>query len=791
MTLFCSRRVYILLILFFSSYLLFSQNEFKGKIIDEKTHEPVVFANIIFNESKTTGTVTDINGFFTIKSTIIINKITISYVGYKTKIINFNKSISNVITLKRTLNKLDEVTINSKENPAIRIIKKVIENKALNNPNNIKSFTFRMYNKVVMDFVGSIRKDSLEVLKNKFLFITETVSDRKYLFPNFTEDIIVGTKVSGFKNPSFASLSTDVQPFSFYDDNIKLLDLNYLNPISKGSLKSYKFKLEEEYYNKKDTIFVISFKPKKNKNIEGLKGLLYINSNKYAIQNIDATPFQKLKTTIKIQQQYIFIDNKYWFPEQLNYELIIGNGKFSIRSSGKSYITDVNFNKALTKKDFSLLSVRFDKDAQKKGTLFWDNSRNDKLSVKEIDSYKFLDSLGRKYHFDAKLKVAESLVDGRLKFNYFDINLNKTLIINKYENVRIGTGIYSNDKLFKNIEIGGFLGFGIRDEKWKYGGEIIVKLSKTKAIDIALKYQNSLKEVGLNEFNKDYQFFSPRNYIGFRMNQIEEYSIRSNIKTHKNIEWILQLNNTKIIPKYDYQFNEHGQLLEEFTNTEFNVNLKYSVKENIVESFHKKISLATEYPILNLTYSRGFKNILDGFFNYNKVEFSIDQTFTTKKIGVTTYRLKTGFIDADLPYGLLFTGEGAFDKDWSFYFKNNFQTVTPYEFLSSSYVNVFTSHNFGGLLFKKNNFQPDIVIHNNIGYGSLKNANQHENIDFKVKNKVFLETGLEFRSIIKLNVLDMFSLGFGAQVFYRYGYYRFPNENDNLKFKFVMNLSMK
>ncbi|MBC8643379.1 hypothetical protein H9W95_02595 [Flavobacterium lindanitolerans] len=79
----------------------------------------------------------------------------------------------------------------------------------------------------------------------------ESVTNRKFIKPDISEEVVIGTKVSGFENPTFASLATDFQPFSFYKDNIRLFNINYLNPISKGSLKKYKFRIEDTIYQQK------------------------------------------------------------------------------------------------------------------------------------------------------------------------------------------------------------------------------------------------------------------------------------------------------------------------------------------------------------------------------------------------------------------------------------------------------------------------------------------------------------------------------------------------------------
>jgi len=775
----------MLIIILLQNFAFFSQQSFNIKLIDSETNEPIVFANITYNDSKTIGTVSDINGSFTINRTV--EYLEISHLEYSSKVVNVRDIKGGIIALVQSSNSLTEVVINSKQNPAHRIIINVIKNKDKNNPENIKSFTFKMYNKLVVDLFDE-SNDSLSLLKDKHLMIMETVSKRKYLYPSFTEDIILGTKVSGFKNPSFASLATDIQPFSFYNDIIKLYDLNYINPISKRSLKRYDYRLEDEYYTKNDTIFVITFKPKPNKNFEGLKGTLYINSNKYAIQNVEAEPFEKLKSTIKIQQKYVFINGTHWFPEQLNYELFIGNKKYGFKYSGKSFIENIEIKNKLNKKDFSLMSLKFDKNATKRDSSFWNNNRNVSLNLKEIKSYKTLDSLGNKHNFDAKLRVAETLIDGKYRLNYFDIDLSEIFVVNKYENIRLGTGFYTNDNFIKNISFGGFLGYGMKDKKWKYGGEITAKLSKNKEVDLTLKYQNNLEEVGINEVNKDYNLYSARSYIGYRMNHIEEYSINTKVKIHKNMNWDVKFKTSKITPKYKYIFKNE---VTDFSNSEFSLNFKYIVKEKVIESLNHKINIKTNYPVLNLTYSKGLKGFFNSTFNYNKFEFIFDHTFVSKGLGTTSYRLKAGYIDVDLPYALLFTGEGVLDEDWSVFSKNNFQNSTPYEFLSDSYVNIFTSHNFGGLLLKGKQFQPEIIFHNNFGYGNLKNKENHQLVNFKIKDKVFLETGLEFRNLLKLNLKDLASLGLGVGTFYRYGDYSFDDYKDNLTYKIVVSFSMK
>ena len=138
-----------------------------------------------------------------------------------------------------------------------------------------------------------------------------------------------------------------------------------------------------------------------------------------------------------------------------------------------------------------------------------------------------------------------------------------------------------------------------------------------------------------------------------------------------------------------------------------------------------------------------------------------------------------------------YTGEGSFDKKIPFVMQNYFQTSTPYEFLSDKYAHLFATHNFGRLLNNKGYFQPDILLHNNLGIGNLDDSFRHQNIEFKTKEELFLETGLELQNLIKIPIGELGFFGIGVGAFYRYGYHNLEKSSDNFAFKYSLGFSFK
>lgn len=772
----------------------------KGKVLDAETKEPLAFANFIFNNNQKLYTSSDIDGKFSFASTQELTTLTVTYIGYETQTVKLQKDKSITIYLKSSADNLDEVVIKSGENPANAIIRKVIANKEKNNPENIPTFKYTSYNKVVYDIKtdGNTKNDSLnrkmkgKLLKDSPLFMMESVSERKFIAPDISEEVVIGTKVSGFQNPSFASLATDLQPFSFYKDNIKLFDIQYLNPISKGSLKKYRFKIEDTLYQKKDTVYIISFQPQKNKNIEGLKGTLYINTNNYAVQNVIASPFEKGKIDIKIQQQYTFVDNKYWFPEQLNYALVFTDLKMVV--DGKSYISEVQLELPLRKKEFALEAVSIDKMATKQDSLFWDKHRIEKLTDTEKVTYRVVDSIGKEYKFDKMLTMMEKLTQFKIGMGIFDLDLAKTIVYNKYEGYRLGLGVYTNEKLFENVTIGGFFGYGMEDYDWKYGGEVLYTLSKKNEFKIGAKYQNNLVEAGNYGLNYSIQnMLNFRNFQAYLMDNVKQSSFNVEARSFRYLKWKVTLTQSETTPKYWYEFHDNGQVYTDYNDSNLRLDLRFAFKEKLVTSFNQRISLGTTYPVLSVSYSKGIKDVMNSDFNYDKIEARLEQSFFTKNFGATRYRLEAGFIDNPLPYGLLFTGEGSYDKEYPYTIPNYFQTMLPYEFLSDKYANLFLSHNFGGLLFKTGKFQPGITLHNNFGWGDLSDKNKYSNqlIAYQTKKKIFMETGLQLDNLVKINYLNVGYIGIGAGVYYRYGAYELPETKDNAVYKFSLSFSIK
>ena len=811
-----NKKIFFSLIFFFYKTLIFSQLSLSGVVLNEK-NEALPFVNILINENQTDGVSTDIDGNFLITSNEKIETLTLSFVGYKNLIYrveenDFDKKLK-LRMQSGTFNLIEAVVI-AGENPAHRIIRNVIKNRDQNNPEKMQSFQCQTYNKITVELIPEmkgvqkfiekhkdskkkIRKKQLEnydeLLKNMedhHIMMMESVSERKFMYPERNSEHVLQNRVSGFKNPSFVALANDFQPFSFYNNYIEILDKAFLNPISTNSTRKYFFNIEDTLLQKLDTVFVISYKPKKGKNFEGLKGLLYINTDGFALQNVIAEPNDKSFIQMKIEQRYKKVEGQQWFPEQLNF--VIEASKYphktvGTRLSGKSYISQVQLNPTLGKKHFQDEGYTTAKDANVRADSLWRNYRPQVLSPKEERTYEYIDSLGEKKKFDQILLLSEAFASGRFPIGKFDILVSKMLSFNDFEKVRLGLGLSTNDKLSRHFELGGYGGYGIKDKEWKYGGYLLLNLLPKEKLQLQFNYIKDLKESAAPQFNATPQLFT-RQLFASRMETWEDQSVHLMAKFGQSTRMNLSLGTSKWQPLYEYQFNGSDRNFEQFRFTEAGIHFRLAFREKIVRVLGTEIS-ETRFPLVRLSFKKGFDNLLNGAFNYSKILFSLEDNIRIRNFGETFIRLTAAMTQGEVPYSQLYSTSGIGGGFQWFEIPYTFQTMKAYEFLSDKFVSLFFEHNFETLLLKYKKFKPEFSIAQNIGWGSIKNPEFHKGIEFKTMEKGFFESGLRVDNLLRFNYLNFMYIGVGGGIYLRYGAYAFATLEENLAYRIRLKFS--
>lgn len=804
----------ILVLLSLSSY---AQEFIKGKVTDAQSEEALAFVNILFNESNT-GVSTDIDGTYKLPNTNI-KTLTFSYIGYKKLSLSIEelKQRNYQVTLTKSSYNLEEVVVLPGVNPAHRIINLAIANRDLNNPEKATDFFYESYNKMVfttpIDTSRETKLDSITVQSaieektdsfnlSKVLFLMESVSERNYFPPDFSKEVVKESRISGLKTPFFSLLGTQLQSFSLYKNQITLYGINYLSPISKGSTSKYLFIIEDTLFSGKDTSFIISFRPRRNKYFTALKGVLSINTNNYAVETFIAQQADSNAFPIRVQQKYKLIDNKQWFPVQLHMDILfqptMEEDGFTLIGVGKSYLRKIELNSKIAKKEIGNISVKMDPNIRAKDEAYWKTIREVPLSRKEEASYHIIDSIGEAENLDRMVYFTKGFVKGTVPIWKLDLLLNRIVRFNGFEGTRLGLGLETSERLTRSFRIGGYAGYGFKDKAWKYGSHIRWVPKSERQFEVKLMYENDVTAIGgVNFFQKTRDLTSTsniQNFLNPEFDGLEKYQGEISFRALRDFHFSLFGNQQQRSFNSTYAFNdENGNSINpsRFHLTEAGANFRFSFREKFAEFLGVTVPIVTKYPIVYFKYTRGFADLLEGEFDYNRLDLSVFKSSVIKNLGTTSFQLNAGMIDAVIPLTGLYAMRGIFDDDFKVASSYSFETMLPNEFFADKYVNLFFRHNFGKLLFQSAKFKPELLLVSSVAYGSLQSAERHENFDFKTLDKGFFESGIQLNNLLRWEYFykGVF-FGFGAGTYYRYGAYAHDDFEDNISFKITTSFSM-
>lgn len=814
----------ILLFIAFSLFLTqlcIAQYTFiKGNVADAETNETLAFVNITFENGRQ-GVQSNIDGHFSISSKKIINTLTFSYVGYEPIIVDIapsNDTINVNVLLKRKTTDLGEVVIYPGVNPAHRIIERVLENRDSNNSEKLSSFSYTAYNKMhftyqedtafnrenTLVYLDSILPDSSNIrlkkkLDNHYAMLIESVSQRFFQYPAKNSEKVISSKVSGFSDPSFTMLATQFQSFSFYSNFVTLFEKNYLNPISTGSTNKYLFLLQDTFITDLlDTLYVISFKPRLGTNFDGLKGVLYINTNGYAIQNVIAGPVQSNnRFAIKVQQQYELIDDKHWFPTQLNTDLLFkklklkaGTHEYFFTGFGKSYLSDIKINPDLRDVLFSNVDIEMANNANQTADSVWRENRALPLTAKDSATYRMIDSLGRAHDFDKKLNFFDALLSGNITCGIFNLDYKRLIGYNDYEGLKLGLGLATNKKVGSFYSIGGYFSYGFHDKAWKYGSFIQLFPNWQSDTKLSVKYAKDVMEIGGTEFLDDYimnssEFF--RKMYVKNMNFVCKKEVSFSFRALSHLKFnIFLTNDVKTVRDYNFfpANTDPNVVTNTFSFTEVGISLKLGFREKFMQTPNgRRISLGTKYPMVWFNFHRGL-NWLNGNYDYSKYEVKLTKSIITRAIGKSQIQITAGKVVGSIPLCTLYNAAATYQQ-LSIEAENSFATMRVNEFFSDEFTSIFLRQDFGSLLFSQPKFRPEVCFVTNMGFGRMSNVQYHRQVSFKTLENGYYESGILLNKLLTLNIV-----GYGLGVFYRYGPYAYQSIGKNFAYKFTVKFNL-
>lgn len=773
-----------------------AQNILRGKITDELTNEPLPFVTVQVKKAAS-GANSDFDGKFEIPAPAEPDSIFFILMGYQTVKLPVKGSQSQnfTIAMKSAKMELQEVTIKAGENPANILLRKVQKNKEINDPRRFDSYTYEVYNKLEFDLTNINEKtknnrllkpfafiwdniDSTETNTKPFLpfFISETVSDVYFRDnPQGKKEIIKASKVSGLENATVTQLLGDMyQRINVYENFLDLFGKGFVSPVSDLGLTYYKYYLTDSTFIDNQWCYKLKFKPRRPQELT-FTGDMWIHDTTFAVRKINMRVADDANINfvdaMAIVQEYEFVDAKYWM---ISKDMLVVD--FAAREEGMGFIgrktssyQDIKVNIELPDSVFKgNENIIVKDDALTKSSEYWTESRHDSLSEREQKIYHMVDTIKTLPAFKTYVDLITMFFTGYRDVGKIELGPYYTFYsFNQVEGNRFRIGGRTSDDLSTKIQLTGYVAYGTKDQKFKYSAGINYKLNDKPRQFTGISYKYDIQQLGQSD-----NAFQDDNILSslFRRNPANKLNSIDQTRWYYEIEWFPGLSNRvtashafyKPLGELDisYYANDAKTEVKNYLNvTSVSFNMRFAYQEKFVSGKVDRISLGSEYPIIQTNFTVGLKDVFGSDFSFQKFNIRVDDRLPLAPFGYTYWVLGAGKTWGVVPYPLLEIHPG---NETYFYDYAAFNLMNYFEFVSDYYLSAYATHHFDGFfldkipLFRKLKWRE--VAQVKAVWGQLKGDNVEliasPDLFFGLNKKPYVEVGAGVENILKILRLD-------------------------------------
>ncbi|RAJ17137.1 DUF5686 and carboxypeptidase regulatory-like domain-containing protein [Olleya aquimaris] len=725
-------------------------------------NQPLPVVNI-FIENTYTGTTTNNDGNYLLDvSKTGDYTITFQYLGYKT----VKKKVSiktfpfvlDVVLSEEDIN-LDEVVINSDENPANEIIRKTIANRK-DNLNKLKAYKANFYSRGLLQLVDVPEKilgqeigdldGALDSTRSGIVYLSETISKLEYLSPKPIKETITASKISGDSNGFSFNNATDVE-FNFYKNTFEL-GSEIVSPIADFAFNYYRYKLVGTFYDDLGNLInKIELLPKRQ-NDKAFGGFIYIIEDQWSLFGVDVTlTGQQAQIPavdiFKIKQTFTYYDaEKLWVKTTQLFDFTFGI--FGINGDGRftAAYSNYDFNPNFDKNNFGREILSFEDNANKKDSLFWEDKRPVPLTNAEVEDYVKKDSIQlvreSKPYLDSidgvnnKFKLGNILSGYSYNNSYKKTSFNITSPISKmaFNTVQGWNGSVTTNytKRFEDrqqyFNLSSTINYGESDDRLRGTAQINYRFNRKNRAFISLSGGSKVEQfnpslTSLEALNTSYSLYAEKNYLkiydrsyaqlNYSQELVNGLFVYSDLSYNRR-QPLFNTTDQAWYPQDDRNYTSNNPLdptafgvasFDAHHIMKFNLNTRINFGQNYMSYPFGKFNIPNgKIPTLYLGYEKGFASTNDNY-NFDQFKAQLYQNVNLGNKGDFTYFIKGGvFNNADdiafMDYHHFNGNQTNVVLDGNYI--NNFK-ILPYYALSTNkaYAEIHAEHNFKGYILNK------------------------------------------------------------------------------------------
>jgi len=627
-------------------------------VYDKQTKEPLPFVDVGFLGTSV-GVSTDLDGRYTIDTRFPSDTLFASFLSYKTeyKVIERNKTNRFDFYLDSESIKMETVTIlekkgkyKKKNNPAIDLSRKVIENKYINSLKGRDYYKYDQQEKIRID------------LNN----ITEGFKDARFIRNlDFLWDYVDTSSVNG-KTYLPAFMRESLSTIHYRKDG------NDLKEVRKASRYT---QIEE------------SLDPQ---TVNDAIDALY--------QDIDI-----------YEEKIDLLDQQFVSPfAKVGYDFY----RYYILDTTALYFTNFDFEKPEDESVFSNVEKVIEIDgAGKRSEDYWNQNRIRELEQNDKELYQMVDTLVknpyyRRYKYIAKMGIEGYAPVGPITFG----PLLTFYSFNVVEGTNLRLGAESTAQMSRKIRARGYVARAFKTDIWKYSGTFTYSFnedwSKNPRHYISFGSERESSFPG-----QELEFFDPANFFlsfqrgnATRMVLIDKHQINYRHE-YNGFAYELSVSSRNRKPygtlKFDTALtNGDGDIigLDDINTFEVGLGLRYAPNEQFLQGRNKRTQIFNQYPIINVNYVQGVNGVLGGDYSYSKLRLNVFKQYEWLVRGTTNINIDAGKVWGDVPYILQNIPRG--NQTYA-YQPRSYNMMNFIEFVSDQYASFVMDHFWYGYFLNR------------------------------------------------------------------------------------------
>lgn len=652
-----------------------------GKVINTRL-EPLAFASLEIKELKY-GTVTKEDGTWEMQLDAGRYQVVVSMIGYKTvtaTLVVSKATEQNFLLEQDDTRDLGEVVVSGKiRDRAEEIIRNVIRSKDAIQA-AAGAYSCDIYIRATQEDsmtakARKIRPDTSAAAKQgrelNAMAMAEISMRYDYASPRQVKEERLGVSKRGNVQDLFY-LSATEGDFSLYNNLVKVPSLStipFISPVSYSGLLAYRFKTLKTEQRGNRKVYTISIRPRQLSNAT-VEGQVTIADSSWVI--LDATfhfPAYHMPEYdfFEVNQHYDLVNDEAWMITRQSFTYYSKTNRSKRSGHTVARYSDFELNKHFPNRYFGNEVSVTGQEAYEKDSLFWQQTRTEPLTAKEVRFIRYRDSVYEATHTKAYLDSVDGVInrvtwkkiafEGQTlhnhereetwvlpsvftlyqPFQFGGTRISPTVFYSRTYPSRKNIGVFLNlsyglrnrdvngsfslTRMYNPFNRGFYTISGGRQFQYIYSGDAWINMLKRSNI-----YLNNAIGVGHGLELVNGLFLYSDLDIAFRRS-VSDY--KTNPQVDNLFGDILDDNRALAFEPYNAVYGK--------------LRLAYTPGQRYIREPKEKVILGSRWPTFYVLWRKGIPGLLKSKVDFDYLEFGMEQRLKLGIAGISSYTIRTGY----------------------------------------------------------------------------------------------------------------------------------------------------